>query len=706
MQLTEQVVYNHLAGKSPNGSDVVGIYPLTTDDCCYFLAIDFDAHGADSGDWQADVRAFRAACAELGLQAAIERSRSGKGAHAWFFFDGKIEAATARDFGSGLLSYAMQRNSALSFDCYDRMFPNQDNVPKGGFGNLIALPLQGFARKDGNSLFVDEEFRPYLQQWDYLGSLPRYSLLQVQDIIWRIGAGLGHLAYNEEEEAATPWQRKREPAPLTPEDFPPLLEVTRANGLYVPREGLSERAIDRIKRLAAFPNPEFQKAQALRLPIWNIQRVISCADFTAKHLVLPRGCEENLAALLRSAGTAYAVSDRRNPGQSLKASFNAELWPEQVPAAQAILAEDYSVLSATTAFGKTVVASYIIAQRKVNTLILVHTNALMEQWKKALSFFLTIDEPLPEEPAPEEGKKPKKRARLSHIGQKGGGKDTALGFVDIAIMQSLTHGDEVDPMVRDYGMVICDECHHISAVSFERIMKAANPTYTVGLSATPKRRDGLQPIIFMQCGPIRYTVDAIEQARRQGIGRFILLRETAFIQPALPDGGKQNVSILHDRILHDEARNRQIVKDVLYSLSKGRSCIVLTKLVEHAQVLAAYISAESENVIVLTGKGAAKPKREALERVKSIPPEERLCIVATGSYIGEGFDEPRLDTLFLAAPVAWQGTLQQYCGRLHREYPGKENVFVFDYQDTGSPILMAMFRKRLQGYEDMGYSMR
>jgi len=402
--------------------------------------------------------------------------------------------------------------------------------------------------------------------------------------------------------------------------------------------------------------------------------------------------------LLDGANAQYDIDDKRNTGIPIDVEFNGTLRPEQEIAANAMLHYETGILSATTAFGKTVVGSYIISQKKVNTLVLVHTSALLTQWKKSLSQFLEINEELPEQP-----KKRGRKKELSMIGQLGGTKNTLGDKIDIAIMQSLVSGDEVKELVRDYGLVIVDECHHVSAVSFEKILKTVNAKYVYGLTATPTRQDGQHPIIYMQCGDIRHRVDAKEQAEKSGIERFVVPRFTSFKKPVGVEDKDFGITKIYAAIAESEPRNKLIISDVLEALKKGRTPIVLTQRADHVTLLANMLEKNCSNVIRLIGKASAKEKREVLERLQSIPKDEPFVIVATGKYVGEGFDEPRLDVLFLAAPISWKGTLQQYAGRLHRTYEGKNDVIVYDYVDVHVKMLENMYHKRVSGYSGMGY---
>ena len=692
--LDDAIIYNHLSGKDANGQDVIGLYPLLADDTCYFLAIDFD-----DGAWQENVTAVRSVCGEWGIPCGVERSRSGEGAHLWVFFEDAIPCATARKLGSALLTAAMEREGKLKLDAYDRMFPCQDTLPNGGFGNLIALPLQGQARKKGNSLFVDEMFRPFPDQWAYLSTMRKLGTEDVDALIkvHSHGDALGNLCVVES--TSKPWERQKK-VTLSALDFYGVQHIVRANMIYIPANGFAPRVRNQLLRLAAFRNPDFYKSQAMRLPIYDKPRIICAAEERDGYLALPRCCEPDLTELLETAGASYEIEDKTFTGNEIRVGFKCELRPEQIPAAEALLAHDNGVLSATTAFGKTVIASYLISQRKVNTLVLVHTQALLNQWKKALSEFLEINETLPEFP-----KKRGRKKERSLIGQLGGAKNNLSGFVDIAIMQSLNSKDEVRELVKDYGLVIVDECHHVSAVSFEQILKEVNAKYVYGLTATPARQDGHQPIIHMQCGPIRYQVDAKQQAEKRPFDHAVIPKFTSFAQP-LTDETPWKITDAYAAMQINEERNNKIVVDVLAAVTEGRTPIVLTERYDHAKLLAEILGEKSRNVVLLSGKGTAKEKREILQGLSQIPADEPLILVATGRYVGEGFDLPRLDTLFLAMPVSWKGTLAQYAGRLHRNYEGKQEVLIYDYVDIRVPMLERMYHKRLSGYAAIGYTIR
>ncbi len=692
--LDENAIENHL-----RGNIVAGVYPMLQDETCHFLAVDFD-----EADWRNDISVFRDICIELSIPVAVERSRSGKGGHVWFFFEIPVSAALARKFGTILLTAAMNKRHEIQFKSYDRLFPSQDTMPKGGLGNLIALPLQKTAREKSNSEFIDEHFQSYADQWTFLSTIQKISQNRIDEVISEFGDDheLGVLKQDEEEVAEKPWEASKTKIDLQRDDFPMRIEIIKANMLFIPKAGISPKAMNRLKRLASFKNPMFYKQQAMRLPTYGHPRVISCADETREYLGLPRGCEPELVSELEELGIEIRLVDKTHKGRRIDVEFNGQLRDEQSLALNSLLQNDIGILSGTTAFGKTIVAIKLIAERKVNTLILVDKVSLLSQWEERLSEFLIVNEPLQEQPTTTFNKRGrKKKVRL--IGQLGSGKNSLSGIVDIAVMQSLSRKGEVKECVKNYGMIIADECHHASAFTYEQILKTTNAKYIYGLTATPTRKDGHHPILFLHCGPIRYRDNPKKQAENRPFDHFIVPRFTSLRVPLDTDEQEVSIQQLYTEIMENEFRNHQIIDDVLNNYHQGRNCIILSLRTAHVESLAKILKEKVPDVFALMGGMGKKATREIFQSIADIPADRNIILVATGHFIAEGFDEPRLDTLFLAMPISWKGTLQQYAGRLHRLYEAKKEVKIYDYVDIQVKMLEKMYTNRLNGYASMGY---
>ena len=683
--LGDDILRSHLAGKaSGSAADfTVGVYPMLPDETCWFLAADFDKKS-----WMQDVAAFRDATRTKGVPVAIERSRSGNGAHAWIFFAEPVPAADARRLGTVLVTATMDRCPDIGFDSYDRFFPSQDTMPVGGFGNLIVLPLQSRPRENGNSVFVDDDFRPYKDQWAYLSRIRRLSRGELTAIVAEaaatgqiIGVRLPPTEEQDEPWAALPSRRSKEP--LIEGVLPGSAEVVMGNQVYIDRTKLPPALVNRIARLAAFQNPEFYAAQAMRLPTFGKPRIISCAELFSKHIALPRGCLDDLLSLLRDTGIAAELRDERQQGRPIGTRFLGELTPEQNQAAAALLRHETGVLAATTAFGKTVVAAKMIAARDRNTLVLVHRRQLLDQWVARLQTFLDI---------------PPNKLGVIH-----GGKKKLTGNIDVALMQSLVRQGTVSDLVADYGHVIVDECHHLSAVGFEAIAREARARYMLGLSATVTRKDGHHPIIFMQCGQIRHRVDAKKQAAARPFDHKVIFRRTEFRVTWNGADEKPPIQELYAKLAQDPARNDLIFDDILSALEGGRSPVVITERKDHLDLLAGRLSKFAKNVIVLRGGMSARQLQAVTESLAAIPAGQERVLMATGRYLGEGFDDARLDTLFLTMPISWRGILAQYVGRLHRLYATKRDVVIYDYVDGNEPMLAKMAVKREAGYRNLGY---
>jgi len=659
--LSEAEVRKHLEGRQ-----TVGIYPLLADETCWLVAIDLDGVG-----WREDAAAVRDAANDEGVPVLVERSRSGDGAHVWLLFSRPVAAAVARAIGSWLLTLAMRRRS-LSIDSYDRLFPNQDTMPAGGFGNLIALPLQRARRVEGCTELLDENLDPYPDQWAYLATVTRMDAARAEQLARdaeRSGGMLGLRHWGTE-----PPQTGTRPR-LTPIDT--RVTAILAGRLEIPTVGLAAATRDRLRRAAAFANPVFFERERVRLSTHMTPRVISCAEQVGDLLLLPRGCLNPARLELEEAGVELNVDDRRGMGSPIGMTFNGALTQAQDDAVAAVCEHDIGVLVAPPGAGKTVIAAALIARRGRSTVVLVHRRPLHDQWIKRLMDFLGIDR--------------------SAIGSP---TEPGRSGIDVAMLQSLTRHEEPAELLAPYGHVVVDECHHVPAVSIERLLRQVPARYLTGLTATPRRRDGHHPIIEMQCGPVRHTLvahDDVGPAPR----RVVIERRTAFDSAVLPkDAGVQEV---FGAIAADEARTRAIVEDVVAQVADGRFPLVLTERRDHLEMLAGLLEPVVPALVKLHGGIGIRARRQAQEILAS---DRQRVVLATGRYIGEGFDEPRLDTLVLAMPVAWNGLVTQYTGRLHRHHHAKHEIRIIDYVDREVPVLRRMYAKRRRAYARLGYRMQ
>ncbi len=605
------------------------------------------------------------------------------------FFASPVQAALARKLASAVLTRTIERRYAMGLDSYDRLFPSQDTMPKGGFGNLIALPLQHGPRENGNSVFVDDQLRPYDDQWAFLSSIKRLAPNEAQALLRKVyPAGdvinVKHSA-SDYDEAIDPWilpPSGRLAAKVITEPLPPSVSIKLGNLIYIEKKDLPNAFLDRLIRLAAFQNPEFYSAQAMRLSTFGKPRVIACADDLLHHIALPRGLLKEVLDLFQSHSIAVDVTDHRFGGVPIEVDFHGDRRAGQTEAAKTLAAYDDGILGAPTAFGKTAVAAQLIAMRKVNTLVLVHRRHLMDQWRERLASFLGLS--------------------TKEIGQIGGGKSTKTGRLDVAVIQSLIRKGEVKDIVAEYGQVIVDECHHVSAFSFERVLRKVKAKYVVGLTATPIRKDGHHPIILMQCGPIRFNVSSRKQAAASAFQYEVIPKITEFTVP--PEWNGIGIQDIYTALVNDERRTDLVVADVVGAIEDGRFPLLLTERTDHLRLLLEKLVRRVPNVFVMKG-GMGKKQRDALaSEISSVPEGQPRVIIATGRYIGEGFDDARLDTLFLAMPISWRGTLQQYVGRLHRLHEKKHVVQVYDYVDALAPVLNRMYEKRLKAYKAVGYT--
>jgi superfamily II DNA or RNA helicase len=659
LPLTDQVIHDHLAGEK-----VIGCYPLQKDNSCWFLACDFDKDG-----WILDSMAFLNIARQFGVPAYLERSRSGKGGHVWIFFSSSVPAISARQLGMRLLKATMDVRADVDLSSYDRFFPNQDYVPTGGFGNLIALPLQKKSRVRGNTEFInpeDRELRPYLDQWTFLSGIKRFSSTQLATLLEQIPAitvGPGAAA------VVSPLVRQKYPAPKQ-------IRCVLGPTVSLEKSGIPPWMLSQLKHLASIHNPKFYERQKLRLSTFQIPRLIRCYEEDIYHIHMPRGILEDIRAVAKNAGSELFIIDQRSACGNLSLQFCGSLTASQERTVRNLLTHEMGVLVAPPGAGKTVMGCFAVGKRNVPTLILVHRKPILEQWRSRLMELLGLSS--------------------QQIGQIGGGRRRQTGIVDLAMIQSLKSIADLETFFTNYGFIVVDECHHLPAVTFEGCFRRAPVRYVLGLTATPYRSDGLQSIITMQCGPIRYKMEDAPA----DLFRTLNVRQTPF---SFSTDEHFSIQDIFRSLVNDEGRNALIEEDVIRALKQGRQCLILTQWKEHSRLLADRLAQKGKNPFVLSGGIGKKERSLIFETIAHTSPEKELLVVATGQYLGEGFDCPRIDTLFLTFPVSFKGKIVQYVGRTLRTHQGKKSVLVYDYFDAKVPILSRMHIRRLKTYRTLGF---
>lgn len=701
--VTLPLIKAHMNGTDPNGNDVVAIYPMLENNLCQLLVFDFDNHakGAEQEDyaniddgWKEEINALRHICKNLDVDAAVERSRSGRGAHLWIFFKEMVPARLARRFGFALLEKEAESVNLKSFKYYDRMIPTQDALPEGGLGNVIALPLQGMALKSGNSAFIDENWNAYEDQLNVLAGTRRLTRQGIEDYL-----SLWYSTGSTSEDNGTdaPWDKNSE---IEAGSVKGVVRIVLADRIYIDSTGMSNKTKRQLRRMATFSNKQYFQNQAMDMPNYDESRFIYLGSDEGKYIVLPRGLREEILKKFDNAGISYKIEDKRTKGQELNISFRGELRESQIPAVETMLENETGILHAATAFGKTVVCCDMIARRGISTLILVDRADLMNQWIKRLEEFLDIDEELPEY----QTKTGRTRKRKSLIGNLQGAHDTLTGIVDVAMIRSLKKKDGFHPKLKEYAQVYFDECHHAASDSAIEVLQEINAKYVYGVTATPKRGDGKEKINEFLLGPIRYRFTAKDRAEEQNINHLVYPRFTRTVKPhhlsKTPYGNDA-----YELIRNNDVRDEQIIRDVADCVQAGRTPVVLTKYVDHAKKLSERLKTYADRLILLTGANGTKARRAQVEELNKVDDSDSLILVGTGSLLGEGFDFPRLDTLFMATPVSGENVVEQYVGRLNRDYDGKENVIVYDYVDSHIPKFDKMYSARLKAYKKIGYEL-
>lgn len=667
LPLTDAVLEAHLTGTSH-----VGVYPLLRDDTCRFLAADFDG-----STWSLDAAAYADAARDAGIPAAIERSRSGNGAHAWIFFTGPVPAAAARRVGAYLLREAMTIRAELDLASYDRLFPAQDFMPAGSFGNLIALPLQGACRKRGTTVFLEPgTLEPARDQWAFLSAMGRCSpasILSLADAVRLVPAGPDERTY-----------RPPRGRPAIPP--PPVIDAETGPMLSIERIGMPPALLAALKHLASIHNPAYYEKERLRLSTWKTPRFLRCYAETIDRLLLPRGLREAAEAVVAEAGSNLRVHDSSEAHPTIDVRLEATLSAVQSDALGALLPHQLGVMVAPPGSGKTVVACGLIARRAVPTLVIVDRQPLVEQWRERLSTHLGLDR--------------------KQIGVIGGGRRRPGGVIDIAMVQSLARRDDLAELTKAYGLIVVDECHHVPATTFERAVREIAAPSWLGLTATPYRRDGLEGLITMYCGPVRHRTGSGGRDA-DGFARVLVAHPTTHVANSVvgDDGRTAGPSIqsVFRGLVEDAERTRQVCDDVAAAVRQGRNCLVLSQWTGHVANLADTLRADGMEVLVLQGGMGKKARGLVTVSLEGLRPGDGVVVVATGSFLGEGFDCAALDTLFLAFPIAFKGRLVQYVGRVLRPVEGKTRVDVHDYVDAGVPVLARMHGRRLPAYASLGF---
>jgi superfamily II DNA or RNA helicase len=658
--LDDAVLSAHLTGRI-----TAGVYPLIDGDRCCFLACDFG-----KGSWVLDALAFLEVCNSTGVPAGLERSRSGNGAHVWVFFDGPVEAAVARRLGTGLLRETMELRVEVDLTSYDRLFPSQDFVPEKGFGNLIALPLQGRSRKEGNAAFLNPAtLEPWPDQWAFLSAirrLPTDEAKIIGDAI-RVTAGPGSTAGT-----GVTHSKRTGPAP------PPVISASLEGMLAIDRIGLPPALVASLKHLASVHNPEFYQREKLRRSTWRTPRMIRCYQEDLDRLYLPRGLLEEASKIVAAFGSKLVVDDHRPAAPPRAFAFTGALTEAQQAAVTELARHDIGVLVAPTGAGKTVMACALIQKRPTPTLVLVHTRPLAEQWRQRLTDLLGLQK--------------------REIGQLGAGRKRRSQVVDLATLQSLSRREDLSEVFDGYGLVIVDECHHLPAVTFERSVRSATNRHWIGLTATPRRRDGLEGILHMQLGPVRHTMTE-DAAATVLLRRDLPVHET-MTDPNAPD--EAAIQTILGRVADDEERTKQICADVANAHRRGRNVLVFTDRTKHLDSLRAELtSTHGLQPAVLKGGTGTKLNKEIIDSLRTT--RTAILLLATGAYLGEGFDLPALDTLFLTFPISGRSRVVQYVGRVTRAHTGKTSVEVHDYLDNLHPLLRRMHQRRLLAFKTVGF---
>lgn len=665
--LDEDILKRHFTGKLT--CEGIGIYPLLTDNTCYLLVMDFD-----EDNWFDDMLSVYKIALRYDIYPLMERSSSGHGGHLWLFFAIPVKALKARKLGSLLIQEAMEGNKNLKFDSFDRMFPNQDYLPQGGFGNLIALPLRHDAYLKGNSSFINDLQQVIDHPIEYLASLPK---LQEQQLDQILNSYYKNDYFFDQQQMGLSLD--------TNTKYSKQMYGLENTMLCIEKKELNLYTLSVLKRLGSMYNPEYFLKQKLKKPIYRetTPRVLSYYEEDDRYLYLPRGQKYKLQEIFPEA--EIQIEAQVTNGQVIDTVFTGELRQNQQEAVKTLMQYDMGIMKAVPGFGKTVMALYMIAQRTVSTLVIVPNKEIQKQWEERIHEFLTIP--------------PGKSKRDSYIGIYNGSKKKLRGHIDIAIAASLANLENIAVTLKEYGMIIIDECHHAASDTFTRVLRNVNAKYIYGFSATPKRKDGLEKVMHMFCGPIRYETSSFQIQNTYRFQQLLIPRMTTM---RCLDDNKTYTQYCSD-IMNDQVRNSLIVKDVVKEFQNDGKIIILSERRQHLTILYEMLKHLHIHVYVLTGERKTKERNEIIAKVRNFNSKEKFILLATSKLLGEGFDLPALSTLFLVMPISDESRIEQYTGRIHRKVEGKDMVKVYDYVDAHIPMLEGMFHKRLKQYQKEGY---